>query len=285
MRSSIDLIFNAFLSKQPEEKRARLLQLLPMAEQERLQHLPSFAKGSSLPPCSSDALLERIHWSWLLAPLTAASESDQSLFLAALDSSAAESLLPHLSCKQLKSPLTPLGTNYLRQELLNRLVGSHDRLVPMDYLPPSSLNRILNLSKRQLTGLIDLLAMHDLSLEMRQIVETKILKRVYSFLTEPQKKFLKQLAAKPEPFALAKIGLDRWNGEEEPLKHNLHKRGLARLGLALSTQDPALIWYVCHQLDVGRGTALCKLCIKEGAGSLAELAARQVDELLGHESL
>jgi hypothetical protein len=155
----------------------------------------------------------------------------------------------------------------------------------MDYLPPSPMNRLLNLSKRQIIGLIDLLSIYDLAIEVRQIVETKILKKLYSFLTDAERKLLKQIAARPEPFTPPKIGLERWNGEEDSLRHSLHKRGLSRLGLALSGQDPALIWYICHQLDIGRGNALFKQCIKEeGAGS-PEIALRQVDELLGHESL
>ena len=164
--------------------------------------------------------------------------------------------------------------------LLDSLVGPHDRLLPVDYLPPSPLNKHSEPSKAQLINLIDLLAMHDLAVEIRQIVETKILKKIYSFLSEEQRRFLKLTAARHEVSPPPKIGLDRWDGNEESLRHLLHKKGLARLGSALSGQDPSLAWYVCHLLDIGRGSALFKLCEREGSASAVDTAVRQVEELL-----
>lgn len=284
MRSSALMILNAFLSRQDAEKRERLLHLLSEKDLAKLSHMPSFKEELTPEGFSNESMLERVHWSWFLPTLKSYSPTEQELFLASLEESSARPLTELIPCKIAKEPLTSIGRSYLRQVLLDSLIGPHDRLVPADFLPPSSLNRLLKLSKKKLTNLIDLLAMHDVASEVKQIVETKILKKLYSFLSEAQKKLLKQAAAKPEPFSLPKIGLDRWDGTEDSLRHVLHKRGLGRLGIALSGQDPALIWYVCHQLDIGRGNALFKMSTKEAVSAVIEAAARQVEELLENES-
>ena len=67
-----------------------------------------------------------------------------------------------------------------------------------------------------------------------------------------------------------------WDGES--LRTLLHRRGLMRLGAGLFGQDPDLIWTLCHQLDIGRGGAVMKLCTKEAA---SEIARRQIEELMG----
>jgi len=284
MRSSVGMILNAFLSREGAEKRERLLSFLSESERAKISQMPPFEESFTPEGFSNEPMLERVHWSWFLPTLKSYSPPEQSLFLAALEDPSAKPLTELIPCKISKEPLTTVGRAYLRKVLLDSLIGPHDRLVPAGYLPPSSLNRLLQLSKKQLTQLIDLLAMHDVASEVRQIVETKILKKLYSFLSEAQKRILKQVAAKPEPFSLPKIGLDRWDGTEESLRHVLHRRGLGRLGIALSNQDSALIWYVCHQLDIGRGNALFKLSTKEAVTSVIEAAVRQVEELLEQES-
>ncbi len=284
MRSSVGMILNAFLSRQDAAKRERLLSLLSEKEKSKLSQIPSFEEGAAIKRFSNEPLLERVHWSWFLPTLKSYSLKEQELFLASLNESSATPLMELVPCKIAKEPLTPIGKSYLRQVLLDSLVGPHDRLIPADFLPPSPLNNLLKLSKKKLILLIDLLSMHDVASEVKQIVETKILKKLYSFLSEAQKKFLKHAAAKPEPFSLPKIGLDRWDGTEESLRHVLHRRGLNRLGIALSGQESALTWYVCHQLDIGRGNALFKMSMKESVSSVIDAAARQVEELLENES-
>lgn len=278
------MILNTFLSRQNADIRERLLSHLSEKERVKISQMPTFNESVTAERFSNESMLERVHWSWFLPTLKSYSPTEQKLFLAALEESSANSLSEEIPCKIAKESLTPIGKAYFRQMLLDSLIGPHDRLIPPDFLPLSPLNNLLRLSKKQLILLIDLLSMHDVASEVKQIVETKILKKLYSFLTEAQKKFLKHAAAKPEPFSLPRIGLDRWDGTEESLKHVLHRRGLARLGIALSGQEGALIWYVCHQLDIGRGNALFKMSTKEASTAVIEAATRQVEELLESES-
>lgn len=284
MRSSERMILNAFLSRHDEQKRDRLLSYLSEKEKGKITQMLPFRDGVLPEEFSSDSMLEGVHWSWFLPTLKSYAPTEAEFFLAALDPTSARPLTELVPCKIAKEPLTPIGKAYLRRILLDSLIGPHDRLIPAELLPPSPLNSLLKLSKKKLILLIDLLSMHDVASEVKQIVETKILKKLYSFLSEAEKKFLKHAAAKPEPFSLPKIGLERWDGTKEALRHVLHRRGLGRLAVALSGQTPALIWYVCHQLDIGRGNTLFKMSTKEAVPTVIEAAARQVEELLENES-
>lgn len=283
MRQAVDMVLNAFLSRQSAEKRAQLLKFLNDKDRERIEQLPVAAEDMSIEKFSNGAMLERVHWSWFLPTLKSYPPQEQSLFLASLDEISAIALAAEIPCKLPQAPLTPTGRAYLRQVLFDSLVNTHDRLLPIHFLPPSPLNRILNFSKKELIHLIDLLSMHYLALEIRQIVETKILKKIYSFLTDGQRQFLKLVTAKHEIANQPKLGLDRWDGSQESLQYLLHRKGLAILGTALYGQDPSLGWYVCHLLDIGRGSALFKSIDQKASRQAVDLAAKQVEELLGYD--
>jgi hypothetical protein len=136
------------------------------------------------------------------------------------------------------------------------------------------------MSKQQLVALIDSLSLIDLALELRQIVETKILKKIYSFLSEEEKKGLKRAAVISQSSPVTRLHLEKWDGTEKALRLKLHKRGIARLAAALSSQHPDFIWYICHQLDIGRGKALAKLSKGEVAPSNSMSIIHQIVELL-----
>ena len=281
--SGVETVLHAFLSRESPESQEYLLQFLPPTRAERMKQLQPFPTPLDIAHFKNGDLLNTVHWSWFLPTLKSYMPEEQTLFLSTLDPVPANHLAEEIPCKMPKKSLSELGTSYLRHLLLNSLIGTHDRLIPKDFLPPSPLNRLLDLSKKELTALIDLLSMYDVAAEIKQIVETKILKNIYSCLTEMERNLLKQVSLKPESYSLPRMGLERWDGNRDALRLLLHRRGLARMGLALSGEDPALIWYVCHQLDIGRGTALFKLCVKESSPPTIEAAAKQVEELLGNE--
>jgi hypothetical protein len=274
------MVLKALLSRCEPEKRRALERFLPEAERRQLEKLPTFSKDVQLDYFSNGHILEKVHWSWFLPTLKTYPETEQKLFLLALDPYAAKNLAKTLTLSSNGQEMSEIGRSFLRKTLLNSLLGPEDRLLPTDYLPPSPLNRLLPLSKKELTRLIDLLSLHDLAAELRQIVETKILKKIYSLLTEEEKKFLKLAMNYKDPFHLGKLGLDRWDGSEESIRTLLHKRGISRLGAALSGQDPDLIWYICHQLDIGRGNALDKACAKEPIHGVTDVIIRQIEELI-----
>jgi hypothetical protein len=273
-----EMVLKAFLSRCPAKKRKALEQFLSPKIQQKIETIPSFPQKEE---AAREISLEDIHWSWFIPTLKTYSVREQKLFLSALSPDMCEHLARELELASIpKEDLKDRGAVFLKQTLLSHLIGHQNRLLPPEYLPISPLKPLLSLTKKQLVRLIDFLSLYDLAAELRQIVETKILKKIYSLLSEEQKKFLKIAMVHKEPFSLPRLKFDKWDGSEDTFHLLLHKRGLARLGAALSTQDPDLAWYVCHQLDIGRGNALFKLCAQEMAPDVADEIVRQIEELL-----
>ncbi len=280
-QSRSEMVLKAFLSRCPPEKRSQLERFLSQQERDALERLPSFDESITPEGFSNSSWLERVHWSWFLPTLKTFSPREQGLFLSALSPLVAEQLGAALELSEPREKITEIARAYFRHQLLSSLVGPHERLLPIDYLPPSKLNRLLGFTKKELTQLIDRLALFDLAAELRHIVDTKLLKKLHGFLSEETKAALKALPPQKEFSPLPRLGLDHWDGQEETLRTLLHRRGLTRLGLALSGQDPDLIWALCHQLDIGRGGHLFKLCAKEPVPELSSLMQQQIEELCG----
>ncbi|HSX13932.1 MAG TPA: hypothetical protein VLE96_05890 [Chlamydiales bacterium] len=270
-----EIVLKAILKTLDSEKSDRLLSFLPDQEKDFLLHLPDIhltAQAAAVPT------LDQIHWSWFIPVFEASAPKDQKVLLKVFPVSAQKSLSKVLQITPATEKMSRMALSYLRQTLLQAVMPQN--LLPIGLLPPSPLNLILQIEKKKLTKLIDYLSLYDLSRELRQIVETKILQKIYSFLTDDEKQFLKIAATQKEPYTTAQIHLEKWDGAKESFRLTLHRVGLARLGSALSGQDPDLIWYICHQLDSGRGKALEKLCKKEPIPGVAEWLAEQMKELL-----
>jgi hypothetical protein len=280
MTSRNEILLKAFLNRCSPEKQRRLERFLPESKKAALSQTPSFTQKITPEKSISSSLFDLVHWSWFLPTLKTYSEVEQIGFLSALPSSSALKLAQELQLAALPSPLTNVARSYFRA-LLERSLTLHKKdLLPLDYLPASPLNELLSLSQKKLIHLVNLLSLHDLAGELRQIVETKILKKIYSFLSEEERKRLKEISSYKDFFSVSRLPLDRWNGQEDSLRLLLHRRGLARLSLALAGQDPDLIWYVSHQFDIGRGTNLLTLCAKETTSERSESMVREIEELI-----
>lgn len=279
MQGKAILVFKACLTQCDAEKQKALERFLPEHTRHSLQNMPAPLVEIEEKNFSHDPLLQKVHWSWFLPTLKTYPESEQTLFLSVFPSSAKKNLAKTLTLSTTDMEITPMAKAFLKKTLLDSLIGPREDLLPIPYLPSSPLNRLLTLTKNELTRLIDRLSLYDLSLELRQIVETKILKKIYSFLTEAERKALEALRSYRENFPIGKQGFEKWDGSEESLRTSLHKKGLARLGVGLSGQEADLIWYICHQLDIGRGSALHKLCNKEPMHGATEMVIKQIESL------
>lgn len=273
-------MLKAFLEQCSPERKKALERFLPEKERQLLEQIPALNKEINPDEFSKDHLLDNVHWSWFLPTLKTYPEEEQKLFLAALKPGAAKSLAKTLELLKREEEISESAKDYLRSVLLDSLVDHKNPLLSAEYLPEGPLSGLLKLSKKELVRLIDFLSLHDLAEELRQIVETKILKKIYSFLSEAEKKFLKAASAHKDPFTMGRLGLDRWDGSEESLRTLLHRRGLARLAAGLSGQNSDFLWHICHQLDIGRGSTLFKLCTKEPTHSVRDTITRQIEELL-----
>ncbi len=269
------MALKVFLNAIPEERAEALVQFIPEEERNRLALLPRFLREKE-PPFA----LERVHWSWWVPTLKSYGVKDYRWFILSLEPSAREALGFALKSPLPTSSISCLGRAFLRQLLLNSLLPKGQSLLPIDCLPPSRIKRLLQLSKKGLVNLVDFLSLYDLSLEIRQIVDTKALKTVYSILSEEKRKFLRQIADRRDPFPAARLGLDRWDGQAESLRLLLHRRGLARLAGALADQEFDFVWYVAHQFDMGRGHLLLKLSEEAIAPAIVEAIQHQIAVLL-----
>lgn len=274
------LVLKALLTRLSDEQRRLLESFIPESEKELIANLPPFDKEIDITDFSKDSFLDRVHWSWLLPTLKSYGTKEQQLFISALSFHAQEELRKILKLKTSSIDITEMGKGYIRKLLLESLVGPTSKILDPEFFPSSPLNQLCKISKKQLVGIINHLALYDLAFELRQIVETKILKKLYSLLTDEQKKILSKITAHFDPTHLPKLGLDRWDGTEETLKILLHRRGITRLGIALSGQNEDLIWTICHHLDIGRGSALLKACAKDPIHGLSDVIIHQIKELL-----
>lgn len=224
---------------------------------------------------STDAFLEHVHWSWFLPTLKTYPESEQKLFLSALTPTSAKNLSKALDQLSHEEELLPLAKEFFRETLLSSLIDSKKPPLPISLIPESPFSRLLTFSKKELVRLINLLALHDLAPELKTIVDTKALKKISSYLTEEEKKILKTIHGEaPSRF------LQRWDGSEDSFRTLLHRKGLTRFAMAISDQGDDFLWHLCHTLDIGRGSALFKLYIKEIPREVRLKLAEQLQALL-----
>jgi len=270
-----EMVLKACLQRATLEEQKALLRFLPEEERQILEGLP--VRETEPESWEMDGALQRVHWSWFLEPIKAYPARDQKLFLSVLDPHSNEQLRATLGVKTAKESLTKLGKAFLQKELLDSLQEEHP-ILPPSFLPRSPLNILTTLGKKDLIRLINLLSLYDLCAELRHIVETKTLKKIYKLLGSDERTALKTISSEmPDGHLSARMGLDRnWDGTKESLHVLLHRKGLNRLGIALSGQDPDLIWIICHHLDIGRGRALLKLTGKESVTGLSDIAIQQV---------
>ncbi|MBI2809661.1 MAG: hypothetical protein HYX67_02360, partial [Candidatus Melainabacteria bacterium] len=140
--------------------------------------------------------LAHVHFSWMTPFLRSLSETDIKLFLSSLTPEQMKGLKNALLLSNtIPSPST-LGKTYLRKTLFDQ-IASED-LAPVSCLSDHPLNCLLDLTTAEFTSLIELLSMHDLSVEIRQIIETSKLKEIYALLSKAQTSFLKTLLHKKE---------------------------------------------------------------------------------------
>lgn len=271
-----DVCLKLFLS-QSRQSPDQLLRFLPPKKREKIAALPPMQwNGKTISP------FEGIHWSWFIPVLERYAPKDQKILTQALNQKAQKSISLSFKWTKLITKSAPVLNAFLRQTLWSGLVGTEDPL-PVECLPSSPLNSLLDLDKKKLIHLIDLLSLYDLAIEMRQIVETKILKKIYSFLSEDETRFLKAMTGYKEPHPFPRLDFLHWDGTESQFRIALHKKGLFRLGVALSGQNPDLIWHLSRRLDIGRGKTLLKMCQKEAVPHLSVWVAKQIEELFSHK--
>jgi hypothetical protein len=240
----------------------------------------SFSKSKwNIQDFSYDCLLSEVHYSWWIKPLQEW-EQDAPYFCAILPSDAKKHLMGILSIKTHEIE-EKSAQDFLKQTLISTL-GTIP--IPAEYLPESLMRILLKLSKKQLIFLIDYLAMYDLAFELKHIVDTNILKPLFSFLDKKETAFVKNLSTSLDPFSLGRIHLEKWDKQENSLRQLLHKKGIFRLSIALHNESKDLLWHIAHRLDVGRGSLLLKGYESPVAVSITDSIQASIIELVEGEN-
>lgn len=272
------LIWRALLQSTPEHLRAELSHSVTLELEEQLTLTSNSWINPSQETCPLEEELDHIHFSWIAPFLRTLAQHEVRLFLSCLTPSQTKGLREQLLLSNDIPQLSALGTSFLKKTLLEKL--SQSPLFSSSCLPEDPLNGLLDLSLAEWSSLIELLSMHDLSVEIRQIIETAKLKRVYSILAKNQTTFLKTLLHKKEAVTFKKMGLVNWNGDHTSLQTILIQRGINRVAKALYDRSPVLLWHAAHHLDIERGTLLTNLCSELNHPKAGALLAEQVLELI-----
>ena len=278
MDTTAQIVWHAFLQSSPPDRRNAFLRCLSPELSSELEKLSpiSIDPREGIEPIEEE--LSRIHFSWLAPFLRSLPENEIKLFLSCLTPEQIKGLKQSLLLTNALPSPSALGKTYLKKALFD-LIATPE-LVPISCLTADPLNVLLELSPAELSSLIDLLSMHDLSIEIRHIIETAKLKEIYGLLSKAQTTFLKTLLHKKEAVSFKKMGLLNWKGDREALRSMLLQRGLNRIAKALYEHSPSLLWHLAHRLDFEKGQLLMNLCTALDHPRASALLSEQVVELI-----
>jgi hypothetical protein len=271
MDTTASLVCRAFLLKCPPEKREVLLSYLSDNDQAQMYSLPPTFEDPTEGIAKAEEQLEKIHFSWFSPFLRSLSELEIKLFVASLSQTQSEGLKKQLLfSNQMPAPSQNVK-GFLQGVLLEKV--KDPEVLPVECIADSPLNVLLSLKESQWRLLIDLLGIHDLSADLRLIIETAKLKRIQSLLSKPQLQYLKAISQNKEPLTFGRMSLEKWDGKQESLHNLVQHRGLNRLAKALYEEDPSLFWHFSHKLDMESAAILKKLAVPlENRRALAYLS-------------
>jgi hypothetical protein len=244
------LVCRTFIEKRASKSRKALFSYLPLIQKEKIENLSPPSADVSLGFELKKTLSNWVHPSWLAPFLKKLSAQDAELFLSAIDPKSAEPLKSLLKIPSSLPVISPSSASFFQEILGDYLLHLQPDLLPMEGLPRSSLSKLLTLSSKELRLLSELLGLHDLAVEIYQIIDNAKLKRIYGALSKEKEFFLKMLSNKKEPVVFKRIELSHWDGQKETLLSLLLQRGMNRLAKALYPEDPSFVWYVKHRMEL-----------------------------------
>lgn len=256
-----------------------LLSYLPRGLADEIGRLPLPSSLDFSRLLSQKKWVETIHYSWFYEPLKSLKPETQQLFLSLLPEKKAAEVGKMLDLPRKKTLYSPFMRPFLMDEFRKKIQRGIE-VVSEDHLPPSDFNDLLALKRKELLNMIDLLGIHDLSADLRQVVDKELLHKIYAALTPEQLRFLHYSAKQPMKWVSPKLGLPGWDGSKEKLQHMLHGRGLIRLARALFDEDESLKWHLLHRLDIGRAGIVEKIFRQKQDEALTGYFKNQVLHIL-----
>jgi hypothetical protein len=205
---------------------------------------------------SSETLLN-VHYSWLKPLFEEMNPQEGSLYFSALPTATQSSLTNLLSNCPKVIELSSFAKKFFLERLFLKF-SENTPFLPVEFIPKSPLNTLLSIKKSYLVWLIDILGIQDLSLDLRKVLDKRILDDIFNKLEEHQKKYLKSILNRGDLPLVKSEDLAYWLKGKDILLNQIHQKGLHRLSIALLGQNESLIWHISRLLDTGRGSELIK---------------------------
>jgi len=273
MQLKSSLLFKVLLNHFHPGTGESFLKNLPPNEPKEILKQPTTSVETAAALSWPQELIKRIHYSWLAPIIQQFPLLVQTSIVGSLTDYQSSGLKKLLKINTFPAELSPPIKTFLLFYLFQKWQPTE--AIPIQYLPPSPLTPLLDLSKNELVEIIDFLAIYDLAESIRHIVDKTNLKAIYLCLSRQQQQFLRLCLHKHEKIAAPKLEIEKCR-DPETLKTILHRRGLARLGKALCGQSPRFVWHIIHTLDTGRGGAITQYYQQEEIPRITSLLAQQV---------
>jgi len=275
MQTKSCLMLRLLIEQFDQGSQDALIQSLPPDTQEQIRSIDTQGRAAKDAIISPLDCLSTMHYSWLEQCLKTYPSTLKAVMVSALPKQAIPPLkallsingsLPAISNQRIRA--------FLLRQLYQKLGGS--KPPPLSLIPSSKMNVLLKLEKHRFVELIDLLGIYDLAEKMRHIVDKEKLQAIRNSLSPKRREFLSYCLQQIEKVQVSELDITQWKGDTKQLMNMLHRRGLLRLGKALSGESPALLALLCLKLDTGRGTILKKCYNEQELPNITPLLAEQV---------
>ncbi len=249
------LYFKALLSTFHPSVGESLLKHLPQEEVKQILSQRVNAAGISWALQRPVELLESVHYSWYVKPISKMPCFLQKAIATMFPSASTNALKKLLKLPAVLPKIPPLFKGFLLSYLFEHtdFLSIEKQINPKQLIPLSALTFLLDFSKEEMVHLIDYLSLYDLADAVRHIIDKSRLQGIYKMLSEKEVAFLRLAVQEKEKIAADRSIIAKWADDPKKLRLILHRRGMFRLSKALSGQSREFLWYVIHALDIGRG--------------------------------
>ena len=269
--------FKAKLDAKTDEEKNALLHFLPESEIAKIQGMPSFDVGM-IDTVPIFAYLGKIHPSWFETLFDPMTKKDKKLFISAF-SQRREELASAFGLEQDFIELTHVARRYIIQHVYQFMLGSTGML-PFSFLSNEPHFNLLTLSYPQLVELIDLLALHDIALEVKNLLHKGQIKALHHILDKKQLKYLKGIKNDSSGVSFGKMGLASWDGNEKELRYMMHKRGLNRLAKTLTGASESFIGHLYYLLSKDEAKIFKSFTTDKKNENVVETLNKQLEAIL-----
>lgn len=280
MHNTQRYVCHAFIDKKAKETKKTLFSFLPPEQQKEFSSFSPSILDLTLGFDQVRHLLQWTHYSWFAPILRALPENEIALFLSAFSEEKAKQLTECLLFSSPPALLSSVSKTFIQKEIVRSLLEKNPTLPPIESLPISPLNKLLELTSTQLSSLIDFLGLYDLAIEMRLIIDTIKIKKIQSVLSKEKIIFLSLLAGRQEPQLFKRAELNFWNEKPEDLLSLLHKKGMNRLAKVLYPEDPNFVYYIKLRMSTDQVAIFSPLHKKSEHAKTYKILAGQIMDVL-----